>query len=91
LGKWEQLTPDKQQKLYDRIKQKIQSGKYVDYNPLEAMHDNMPREKILLTEPIDYNGKQINPPEPVEIACYNGHWGMYTQSDIQLHKMQTKH
>ena len=41
-------------------------------------------------EPTDWNGVRQDPPEPVEIACYNGHWGMYTLSDIELFNLQTK-
>lgn len=41
-------------------------------------------------EPTNWNGVRQDPPEPVEIACYNGQWGMYTLSDIELFNLQTK-
>lgn len=40
------------------------------------------------TSPTDWNGKRA--PEETEIACWNGHWGMYTLTDIRTFKLQTK-
>ena len=42
------------------------------------------------TPPTDYNGSRTTPPEPVQIACYNGHWGMYTLTDIRTFNLKTK-
>ena len=53
-----------------------------DVNPWRYVANFKPRE------PIDWNGQHA--PEPTEIACYNGHWGMYTLTDIQLFNLQTK-
>ena len=87
---WNELTPDQQQAVYDRIEQKIRIGKFVAYNPAEAIHDNLPRRRVAsIGVPTDWNGRQA--PEPTDIACYNGHWGMYTLTDIQKFNLQTKH
>lgn len=40
---WEALTTDQQQHLLTKIRSKINAGKYVDYNPLRAIKDNLPR------------------------------------------------
>ena len=86
---WDGLTPEQQQRLYDNIKLKIEQGKFVDYNPKYAIHDNLPRRRSQsIGVPTDWNGKRA--PEPTEIACYNGHWGMYTVTDIELYKLETK-
>ena len=86
---WNELTPDQQQRLYDNIAKKIEQGKFVDYNPKYAIHDNLPRRQAQsIGVPTDWNGRVA--PEPTEIACYNGHWGMYTLTDIQLFHLQTK-
>ena len=51
---WEQLSPDTQQKLYDTIEKKIRAGKYVDFIPMEAIHDNMPRKRTLYRQTLTY-------------------------------------
>ena len=53
--RWNELTPEQQQQLYERIKCKIEQGKYVDYNPLEAIHDNLPRRVLPRTQTLSYN------------------------------------
>ena len=86
---WDGLTPEKQQRLYDSLKSRIEQGKFVNYNPLYAIHDNMPRRQALsIGTPTDWNGRHA--PAPTEIACYNGHWGMYTMEDIERFKLQVK-
>ena len=52
---WECLTAEEQQALYDRLQQKISCGRYVDYNPLEAIHDNLPRRILPRTQTLSYN------------------------------------
>ena len=43
--RWERLAPEAQQKLYKNIRKRLDEGRFVNYNPLEAMHDNMPRQR----------------------------------------------
>ena len=86
---WESLTPEQQQKLHENISKRLQNNSYVAYNPLEAIHDNLPRRQPRsIGTPTDWNGKRA--PEETEIACWNGHWGMYTVTDIELYKLETK-
>ena len=51
---WDTLTPERQQRLYDNISRKLQAGKYVDYNPLSAIHDNLPRRRALYRQTLSY-------------------------------------
>ena len=86
---WESLTPAQKQKLYDNISGRLRDGKYVAFNPLQAIHDNMPRRQALsIGTPTDWNGRTA--PAPTEIACYNGHWGMYTLEDIERFNLKRK-
>ena len=41
-ARWNELTPEQQQALYNTINTKIRTGKFVDYNPLEAIHNAEP-------------------------------------------------
>ena len=87
---WQGLTPAQQQSLYDQLSDRMQRGLFVNYNPLYAIHDNLPRRRAAsIGVPTDWNGRQA--PAPTDIACYNGHWGMYTLTDIQKFNLQTKH
>ena len=88
---FESLEPARRQRLYDNISSKLREGKFVSFNPLEAIHDNLPRKKQQVQgTPTNWNGSLTDPPEPTEIACYNGQWGMYTLTDIKMYGLQTK-
>lgn len=52
--RWNELTPEQQQQLYDRIKGKIEQGKYVDYIPTLAIHDNLPRRAAVRRQTLTY-------------------------------------
>ena len=89
---WEALPPDIQQKLYDRISEKIRAGKYVDFNPLEAIHDNLPRKAALPPSmPTNYNGSRdfdrMVATGRLCTAEYNGQVGIYTIEDVTAHHM----
>ena len=77
LARWNELPPNQQQTLYKRISDKIRTGKYVDYNPLEAIHDNLTRAPRPLSEPTNYNGARSFPDEPLVRAIYKGTGGLY--------------
>ena len=86
---WDGLEPERQQRLHDNIALRLSEGRFISYNPLQAIHDNLPCKRVAsIGVPTDWNGRQA--PAPVEIACYNGHWGMYTQQDIDLFHLKTK-
>ena len=70
---WKTFTPEQQETIYDAIEQKLQTGRFVHYNPINAIKDNLPRapkNQILsyaeyyarygTTEPQD-GWKQANP------------------------------
>lgn len=90
LERWNELSAEQQQTLYERIKEKIRTGKFVDYNPLEAIHDNLQRTRRPLAEPTNYNGARSMPDEPLVRAIYNGIGGIYTQREAELYNMQIK-
>ena len=52
---WNELDQQQQQRLYNNILQKLQNGKYVDFNPLAAMHDNKPRRVQPRTDTLSYD------------------------------------
>ena len=52
---WESLTPERQQQLYTNIAGRLQKGLFVNFNPLEAVHDNLPRRRALYRQTLTYN------------------------------------
>lgn len=89
---WDGLTPEQQEQLHSNIATRLQNGLFVNYNPLEAIHDNMPRAGMPSKEPAptNYNRSSLTPPAPIKPAFYKGEWGMYTQQDIDLFNLKTK-
>ena len=83
---WATFSIEQQRIIYRRIRDKIRQGKFVDYNPANAIRDNAP--KTTRAEPINYNGKNIPAGVQVYSAKYNGAWGMYTQADIERFGME---
>ena len=81
--RWEALSEEQQQTLYDRISEKIRAGKYVDFNPLEAIHDNLPRTYRPFVEPINYAGKPLPRKGVFYFADYNGKRGLYTEEVVR--------
>lgn len=65
-------------------------GAYPERNPYFFILDfTVPRGAA---EPKDYNGtpELESVRDHSRIACYNGHWGIYTFEDIKLFNLQTK-
>ena len=52
---WESISPEQQQQLYNNISKRLQNNNYVAYNPLDAIHDNMPRRRTLYRQTLSYN------------------------------------
>ena len=84
---WNGLSAEQQQSLYNRISEKIRAGKFVDYNPLEAIHDNLQRIYIPLQPPTNYAGKPLPRGCDFYFADYNGQRGLYKAEDVKAHKM----
>ncbi|MBO4674624.1 MAG: hypothetical protein J5601_00865 [Elusimicrobiaceae bacterium] len=40
---WNQLSPEQQQAVFDAITKKIASGRFVHFNPANAIRDNTPK------------------------------------------------
>lgn len=40
---WSTFSPEQQQAIYDAVNEKLQAGKFVHYNPANAIRDNIPK------------------------------------------------
>ena len=52
---WESLSPEQQQKLYNQVANRLQKGLFVNYNPLYAIHDNLPRRAQVRKQTLSYD------------------------------------
>ncbi len=88
LIRWNELSAEQQQTLYNRISEKIRMGKFVAYNPLEAIHDNLQRgSRLILQSPTNYAGKSLPRTGEFYFADYNGKRGLYKREDVEAHHM----
>ena len=86
---WVTLSPEDQQRVFTTITKKLDKGKFVWYDPIRAIQENLRRNgKQPPSGPTDYNGRKL-PSEPVFSAKYHGKWGMYTQADIDKYQLET--
>ncbi len=44
---WNTFSPEKQEAIYDAINEKLQAGKFVHFNPANAIRDNAPKAKTM--------------------------------------------
>ena len=83
---WATLTPEQQDYAFTSISKKLDEGKFVQYDPIRAIRENLPREAK--AEPTNYNGRSL-PAEATGTAFYNGKWGIYTVKDIEKYGLRT--
>ena len=50
LRLWETLTARQQQQIYNTIRDKLQAGKFVHYDPVKAIQDNIPKVQIITAD-----------------------------------------
>lgn len=88
---WDSLTPEQQEKLHEVIAAKLQTGKFIDYNPLRAMQDNLRQLRQQVALPVNYNhSREFEAMVKTGTLCtaeYNGAVGIYTLNDAKSHKM----
>ena len=83
---WESLSPDVQEAVFTTITTKLREKKFVWYDPIRAIQENMRR--IKQPEPTNYRGRVIPTGLKVFSAKWNGSFGMYTAEDIARFGME---
>ena len=88
---WDSLTPEQQDKLHDVIAGKLRDRRFVDYNPLRAMQDNLRQLRQQVAPPKNYNGSRefeaMVQTSTLCTAVYNGATGIYTLGDAKRYNM----
>ena len=44
---WSTFTPQQQQQIYESITKKLNSGRFVHFNPANAIRDNIPQQRTI--------------------------------------------
>ena len=86
---WSTFLPEEQQAIYQTISTKLQNGKFVHYNPMRAIYENKPR-RFPKPEPMNWNGRALDPRRQYVTAKWNGRWGTYAVEDVQQFNMEVK-
>lgn len=89
---WDSLTPVQRHQAFVNITRKAQEGKFLQYDPIRAINENIRRYQAL--GPTNLNrtakGGSMLSSGQAEIAFYNGSWGVYSQEDIKTFNLKTK-
>ena len=83
---WATLSPEQQQRTFDAITNKLRQGRFVHFNPWQAIHENMPKQQPQ-PELINYFGKPLSRGVTYYTAFYNGQKGLYTEEVVQAYHM----
>ncbi len=89
---WATLEPDQQEYVATVIPQKVQEGKFVQYDPIRAIKENIRLRKLSqpAEEPTNMNGRALKEGVRYVSALYNGQWGMYTEEDVKKFNLKTR-
>lgn len=77
---WATLSPKQKQTAANNIPRKVREGKYVQYNPIQAIKENIRSYHMPEPENLNRTSKyeKLEPTTPLVSAAYNGEHGIYT-------------
>ena len=84
---WNTYTPEQQQQIYDTITTKLNQGRFVHYNPQQAIRENANKLRLSYAEPTNYFGRPLPRGLTFYRADYHGTRGLYTEEDVKTHHM----
>ena len=89
---WTTLSPKQKQTAANNIPRKVREGKYVQYNPIQAIKENIRSYHMPEPENLNRNPKykQLEPTTPLVSASYNEAFGVYTLADAFEYGMYIK-
>ena len=88
---WARLTPDQQQHVYNTITAKLAAGRWLQFDPVRAISEHIPKAKPSRPEPKNYQHRALPAGKTVVSAHYNGEWGFYTLEDAEAHGMPIRY
>ena len=85
---WDTLTPVQQHLAYLSITQKVKENKFVQYDPIRAIKENI--RAYQMPEPTNYNGRRLKAGVTYVIAKYKGTYGTYSLEEAREFGMEVK-
>ena len=85
---WNTLTQKQKDVVYKNIPKKVKEGKFVQYDPIRAIKENIRSYQI--QEPVNYNGRRLKPGVQYVIAKYKGGYGTYSLEEAREFWMEIK-
>ena len=83
---WATLTSDQQQQVFTAIRRKLEEGRFVQYDPIRAIKENIRNHRAL--EPTNYNGRSLQSGTQYVIAKYKGAYGTYRIEDARTFEIK---
>ena len=89
---WATLSPKQKETAANNIPRKVREGKYVQYNPIQAIKENIRSYQMPEPENLNRNPKykQLEPTTPLVSASYNEAFGVYTLAEALEYGMYIK-
>ena len=84
---WNSYSPEQQQHIYDTISQKLRDGRFIHFNPCQAIRENARKSQTSLAAPTNYFGRPLPRGVTFYRADYQGVRGLYTEQDVRAHHM----
>lgn len=90
---WATLSPKQKQTAANNIPRKVREGKYVQYNPIQAIKENIRSYQMPEPENLNGSGKYDRKIKttPVVSALYGEKYGVYTLEDALAYNMPVKY
>lgn len=80
---WAELTEGQQERIYCNIREKLKAGKFVHYNPVKAIQENLRARKVV--EPPFLHGDEKG--DLVQVR-YNGLYKICTRETMQQFNLE---
>lgn len=90
---WDTLSPAQQNAAAENIPRKVRKGKYVQYNPIQAIKENIRVYQLPEPENLNMTAKYETMVRKVPLvsAAYNGGFGIYTLAEAEQFGMEIKY
>lgn len=90
---WETLSEKEQAHAYTTITEKLADGRFVHFDPIQAIKETLwsVAESQKEAEPTNYKGRALPSDKTIVSARYNGAWGSYELEEAEAHGMEIRY
>ena len=84
---WNTYSTEQQQRIFNTITAKLNQGRFVHFNPCQAIRENARKSQTSLAAPTNYFGRPLPRGVTFYRADYQSVRGLYTEQDVRAHHM----